>query len=64
MRSRAVAEPCLATSYFCLGGAPKELEDAGKKLYEEGVPSAEIKPCANPTSSPCGRFCGRVDLPQ
>src|SRR6516164_10196513 len=30
-----------------LGGAPKELEDVGKKLYEEGVPSAEIKPCAD-----------------
>jgi cytochrome c553 len=30
-----------------LGGAPKELEAAGKKLYEEGVPEAEIRPCAN-----------------
>jgi cytochrome c553 len=29
-----------------LGGAPKELEAAGKKLYEEGIPGAEIKPCA------------------
>jgi cytochrome c553 len=29
-----------------LGGAPKELVAAGKKLYEEGVPSAEVPPCA------------------
>ena len=29
-----------------LGGAPKELEAAGKKIYEDGVPSAEVPPCA------------------
>ena len=29
-----------------LGGAPKELVAAGKKVYEDGVPSAEIPPCA------------------
>jgi cytochrome c553 len=29
-----------------LGGAPKELVAAGKKIYEEGVPSAEVPPCA------------------
>jgi cytochrome c553 len=29
-----------------LGGASKELVAAGKKLYEEGVPSAEVPPCA------------------
>src|ERR1700676_989323 len=29
-----------------LGGAPKELAAAGKKIYEEGVPSAEVPPCA------------------
>src|SRR5476651_384906 len=29
-----------------LGGAPKELVAAGKKVYEEGVPSAEVPPCA------------------
>src|ERR1700676_1477149 len=28
-----------------LGGAPKELKAEGKKLYEEGVPSAEVPPC-------------------
>jgi cytochrome c553 len=30
-----------------LGGAPKELMAEGKKIYEEGVPSAEIPPCAS-----------------
>jgi cytochrome c553 len=29
-----------------LGGAPKELVAAGRKIYEEGVPSAEVPPCA------------------
>jgi cytochrome c553 len=29
-----------------LGGAPKELVAAGKKIYEEGVPSTEVPPCA------------------
>ena len=30
-----------------LGGAPKELMPAGKKIFEEGVPSANIPPCAS-----------------
>jgi cytochrome c553 len=32
-----------------LGGAPapKELVAAGRKIYEEGVPSAEVPPCAS-----------------
>ncbi|MCU1340320.1 MAG: Cytochrome [Bryobacterales bacterium] len=29
-----------------LGGAPKELVAAGKKIYDDGVPSAEVPPCA------------------
>jgi cytochrome c553 len=29
-----------------LGGAPTELVAAGKQIYEEGVPSAEVPPCA------------------
>src|ERR1035438_10727706 len=29
-----------------LGGAPKELVAAGKKIYEDGVPSAEVPPWA------------------
>src|SRR6202049_1719938 len=27
-------------------GAPKELVAAGKTIYEDGVPSAEVPPCA------------------
>jgi cytochrome c553 len=30
-----------------LGGAPKELVAAGKKIYDEGVPGTEIPPCAS-----------------
>ena len=30
-----------------LGGAPKELVSAGKKIYEEGVPEANVAPCAS-----------------
>jgi cytochrome c553 len=30
-----------------LGGAPKELAVEGKKIYEEGIPSAEVPPCAS-----------------
>ncbi|THD61727.1 MAG: c-type cytochrome [Bradyrhizobium sp.] len=30
-----------------LGGGPKELMAAGKKIYEEGVASAEVPPCAS-----------------
>jgi cytochrome c553 len=30
-----------------LGGAPRELVAAGKKIYEEGVPSSDIPPCAS-----------------
>src|SRR5215468_3229029 len=29
-----------------VGGAPKRLVDAGKKLYEEGVPDSNIPPCS------------------
>ena len=30
-----------------LGGGPKQPVAAGKKIYEEGVPSAEVPPCAS-----------------
>jgi cytochrome c553 len=30
-----------------LGGAPRELVAAGKKIYEEGVPNANVLPCAS-----------------
>jgi len=29
-----------------LGGAPKELVAAGKKIYEQGIPDAQVPPCA------------------
>jgi cytochrome c553 len=29
-----------------LGGGPADLVDAGKKIFEEGVPDAQIPPCA------------------
>jgi cytochrome c553 len=29
-----------------LGGAPTELVDAGKKIFQEGVPDAKIPPCS------------------
>ena len=30
-----------------LGGAPKQLVAAGKKIYEDGVPAADVPPCAS-----------------
>jgi cytochrome c553 len=30
-----------------LGGAPKELMAEGRKIYEGGIPSAEVPPCAS-----------------
>ncbi len=30
-----------------LGGGPKDLAAAGKTIFEEGVPSAEVPPCAS-----------------
>jgi cytochrome c553 len=30
-----------------LGGAPKELVAEGKKIYEDGIPKAEVPPCAS-----------------
>ncbi|MDE2362182.1 MAG: c-type cytochrome [Hyphomicrobiales bacterium] len=30
-----------------LGGAPKELVDAGKKIFEEGDPAVDLPPCAS-----------------
>jgi cytochrome c553 len=42
-----------------LGGGPKELAPAGKKIYEEGVPSAEVPPCASchgPDAKGAGAF--------
>jgi cytochrome c553 len=30
-----------------IGGAPKDLIPAGKKIYEEGIPEASVPPCAS-----------------
>jgi len=30
-----------------LGGAPKELASAGKKIYDEGVPETNVAPCSS-----------------
>jgi cytochrome c553 len=30
-----------------LGGAPRELAAAGKKIYDEGIPATNVPPCAN-----------------
>jgi cytochrome c553 len=30
-----------------VGGAPRDLIPAGKKIYEEGLPSADVPPCAS-----------------
>lgn len=30
-----------------LGGAPRDLVTAGKKIYEEGVPHTDVVPCAS-----------------
>jgi cytochrome c553 len=42
-----------------LGGAPKDLVEAGKKIYEEGLPGSDIPPCASchgPESKGNGAF--------
>jgi cytochrome c553 len=44
---KALAEEFRDLNPKPLGGAPKELVAAGKKIYEEGVPSAEVPPCAS-----------------
>jgi cytochrome c553 len=30
-----------------IGGGPKELFPAGKKIYEEGIPESKVPPCSN-----------------
>jgi cytochrome c553 len=30
-----------------LGGAPRELANAGKKIYDEGVPETNVAPCSS-----------------
>jgi cytochrome c553 len=50
-----------------LGGAPRELAAAGKKIYEEGIPNANVPPCANchgadaKGNGPFPRLAGQLD---
>src|SRR6516162_4575018 len=50
-----------------LGGAPRELAAAGKKIYEEGIPSANVPPCVNchgpdaKGNGPFPRLAGQLD---
>ena len=43
---RALAEHFRGLNPKPIGGAPKELVVAGKKVYEEGLPDADVPPCA------------------
>ena len=50
-----------------LGDAPRELAAAGKKIYEEGIPNANVPPCANchgadaKGNGPFPRLAGQLD---
>jgi len=50
-----------------LGDAPRELAAAGKRIYEEGIPSANVPPCANchgadaKGNGPFPRLAGQLD---
>ena len=43
---KALAEKFHELNPKPLGGAPKENLAAGKKIYQEGIPSAKVPPCA------------------
>ena len=43
----ALAEHFSALNPKPIGGAPREQVAAGKKIYEEGVPDADVPPCAS-----------------
>jgi cytochrome c553 len=43
---RSLAEHFRGLNPKPIGGAPRELEAAGKKIYEEGAPDAGVPPCA------------------
>ncbi len=43
---RALAEHFSSLAPKPVGGAPRDLENAGKKIYEGGVPDAAVPPCA------------------
>ena len=44
---KALAEKFHELNPKPVGGAPKELVAAGKKIFEEGVPDANVPPCAS-----------------
>jgi cytochrome c553 len=50
-----------------LGGNPKELAATGKKIYEEGLPGADIPPCSSchgpeaKGDGPFPRLAGQLD---
>jgi cytochrome c553 len=50
-----------------IGGAPRKLVEAGKKIYEEGVPAANVAPCSachGPDAKgngPMPRLAGQLD---
>jgi cytochrome c553 len=43
---RALAEHFRGLNPKPIGGAAREIVAAGKKIYEEGVPDADVPPCA------------------
>ncbi len=44
---KAVAEQFRDLNPKPLGGAPKDLVAEGKKIYQDGIPKAEVPPCAS-----------------
>jgi cytochrome c553 len=44
---KAVAEQFRDLNPKPLGGAPKDLAAEGKKIYQDGIPKAEVPPCAS-----------------
>jgi cytochrome c553 len=64
---KALATRFSALSAKPLGGAPKELTVTGKKIYEQGIPDANVPPCVNchgsdaKGSGPFPRLAGQLD---
>jgi cytochrome c553 len=64
---KAIAEHFASLNPKPIGGAPRELVAGGKQIYEEGVPQANIPPCASchgPEAKGNGQFprlAGQLD---
>ena len=64
---KALATRFSALSPKPLGGAPKELAATGKKIYEQGIPDANVPACANchgpnaKGNGPFPRLAGQLD---